>query len=383
MQVSGLFDSGNVEVVDAADAMAVRLRIKPDAGAAAAEFAWFHFVVTGARHQSCRFIIENAGDTRWSPEGWIGYRIVASYDRHDWFRIATTFEADQLSWSHRPEADRIWYAYYAPYPVERHLALLERCATSKRAQVEVVGSSVDRRDLELITVGQPGAGKRACWVIARQHCGETQGQWSAEYLVDRLLDTADPLSNWLLERATFHIVPNMNPDGSARGHHRCNAVGEDLNRAWSIASLERSPEVLCVRERMKQTGMDFLLDLHADERQPYVWPVGTTGIPSLTSRQIELRKTFDDALRKANPDYRPDKPEHMFDIAAGTDPLAMATSWAAETFGCLALIIEFPFLDNADRPEEQFGWSPRRSGLFGAHCLDALAAVVDELRVTV
>ncbi len=299
--------------------------------------------------------------------------------RH-WFRLDTSLEGRALSWAHRPARDRIFYAYHAPYPVERNMALLERCAARDFCRVEVLGHSVEGRAMEMITIGEPETGKRVCWFIARQHCGETQGQWAAEHLVDRLLDTADPIARQLLHRAVFHVVPNMNPDGSARGHHRCNAVGEDLNRAWSIASSERSPEVLCVREKMRQTGVDFLLDLHADERQPYVWPVGTTGIPSLTPKQTELRRAFDEALVRASPDYRPDKPEQKHDMQPGTDPLAMGISWAAETFGCLALIIEFPFLDNADAPDPAVGWSPRRSGVFGAACLDALSAVADELR---
>lgn len=39
-------------------------------------------------------------------------------------------------------------------------------------------------------------------------------------------------------------MPNVNPDGSIRGHLRTNAVGANLNREWKEPSLERSPEVL-------------------------------------------------------------------------------------------------------------------------------------------
>lgn len=38
-------------------------------------------------------------------------------------------------------------------------------------------------------------------------------------------------------------VPNMNPDGTWRGHLRTNAVGANLNREWEKPTLERSPEV--------------------------------------------------------------------------------------------------------------------------------------------
>ena len=42
----------------------------------------------------------------------------------------------------------------------------------------------------------------------------------------------------------------MNPDGSWRGHLRTNASGANLNREWDHPSLEKSPEVYYVRNKM-------------------------------------------------------------------------------------------------------------------------------------
>ena len=67
--------------------------------------------------------------------------------------------------------------------------------------------------------------------------------------------------------ATFHIVLNVNPDGSARGHLRTNAAGTDLNRQWAEPSAEKSPEVLAIRNAMDATGVDFAIDVHGDEVQ--------------------------------------------------------------------------------------------------------------------
>ena len=49
-------------------------------------------------------------------------------------------------------------------------------------------------------------------------------------------------------------VPNMNPDGTWRGHLRVNAAGANLNREWKTPSAERSPEVLAVRDRMESVS---------------------------------------------------------------------------------------------------------------------------------
>src|SRR5690606_23531050 len=107
------------------------------------------------------------------------------------------------------------------------------------------------------------------WVIGRQHPGETMAEWLIEGMLERLLDRNDPVARTLLEKASFHVVPNMNPDGSRRGHLRTNAAGTNLNRAWAAPSMEKSPEVFLIRERMQSRGVDFSLDVHGDEELPY------------------------------------------------------------------------------------------------------------------
>ena len=75
---------------------------------------------------------------------------------------------------------------------------------------------------------KPAEGKLACWFIARQHPGESMAEWLVEGMLERLLDTEDATARWLRERAVFYVVPNMNPDGSIRGHLRNNAAGANL-----------------------------------------------------------------------------------------------------------------------------------------------------------
>ena len=56
--------------------------------------------------------------------------------------------------------------------------------------------------------------------------------------------------------------------------------------------------------------------------------------------------------------------------------MTLCSNWVAEEFGCLALTLEMPFKDNADRPDPTFGWSPDRCRAFGAGHLEAMAAVL-------
>lgn len=90
--------------------------------------------------------------------------------------------------------------------------------------------------MNLLTIGHEVSSDYKIWVIARQHPGETMAEWFVEGLLRRLLDWQDPLSRALLDRATFYVVPNMNPDGAVAGNLRTNAAGANLNREWQTPS---------------------------------------------------------------------------------------------------------------------------------------------------
>jgi murein tripeptide amidase MpaA len=195
-------------------------------------------------------------------------------------------------------------------------------------------------------------------VIARQHPGETMAEWFVEGMLDRLLDASDPVARALMARATLHIVPNMNPDGSARGNLRTNATGANLNREWMAPSLERSPEVFHVRAAMQATGIDGFLDVHGDEGLPYVFTDGNERLANYSPRMAALEQGFKAALQFANPDFQT---IHGYPSDKETKVnLTIASKWVGHTFGGLALTLEMPFKDNAERPEPG-AWLERRA----------------------
>lgn len=370
MHVSSAFDSGNIEVVGASRTGSVELKIRPDAGGD--HFQWFHYRVTGARDVKLAMRIVNAKQVSY-PDGWTNYRACASYDRDDWFRVDTTWNGEVLEIQHTPETDSVYYAYFAPYSLERHADLVAAAQCVDGVTHERLGATVDGRDLDLLRIGTGEKGRRACWIIARQHPGETMAEWLVEGLMERLLDAEDAVSRWLLERAEFFIVPNMNPDGSARGHLRNNAAGANLNREWENPSMERSPEVFLVRERMRAANVDFFLDVHGDEVLPYNFISGAEGIPSWNEAAAARQQRYVDALLAVSPDFQT---EHGYPIAKpGEANMTMASNWVGETFGCLSMTLEQPFKDTADTPHE-LGWSPERARQFGRAQLDALRAVL-------
>ena len=375
LKISTQFDGGNIEIVDISDLNNILLKLPKDN---AAEYRqWFYFRAQGVAYQNLHFHFINAKESAY-PEGWEDYAAMCSYDRINWFRVPTSYEDGVLSINHTPLANSVYYAYFEPYSYEQHLNLLGDSQSSGLCQIDDLGSTLQGRDINLLTIGNQAASDLKIWITARQHPGETMAEWFVEGLLGRLLDHQDPTSRALLDRATFYIVPNMNPDGSALGNLRTNACGANLNREWLEPSIERSPEVFYVRQKMHETGVDLYLDIHGDESLPYVFLAGNEGIPSFNTRLQQLQQKFVQAFLAASPDFQ-DRYGYEKD-APGQANLAIATSYVGETFKCLAYTLEMPFKDNHQWPDDDFGWNGQRSLRLGEAILSPIYAVIDRLR---
>ncbi len=371
--ITSAFDSGNIEVERIAGPGAIDLRIRKDAHSDF--YQWFHFRLTGARGQACTLRIVNCKGSAYEG-GWPGYRAVVSEDRQVWTRAAATSYADGiLTIKVTPRTDSLWVAYFAPYSMERHHDLIARMAGCDGVETDVLGHTLDGQAMDRIRLGD---GKLQVWLYARQHPGETMAEWWMEGALERLTDAADPVARELRAACRFHIIPNMNPDGSVRGHLRTNAAGANLNREWLEPTAERSPEVLCVRDAMDATGVDFAMDVHGDESLPHNFIAGFEGIPKITDRQLGLLTDYKAILERLSPDFqtRIGYPPS----GAGRANLTMSTNQVANRFGCLAATLEMPFKDCDDNPMPAVGWSPERSKTLAHDCLAALHEVVERLR---
>ena len=371
IRISSQFDSGAIETLSVDRCDDIRLAIRADSHADFRQ--WFHFRVQGAAGTPLGLVFTNAAACTY-VDGWRDYRAVASYDRVRWFRVPTRFDGNAMVVSHTPERNSVYYAYFEPYSWDRHLDLIARMDATGVARVSNLGATIDGRDVDLVTVGEAAAGRLPVWVIARQHPGETMAEWFVEGMLDRLIDEADATSRALLARTVFHVVPNMNPDGSVRGNLRTNAAGANLNREWLEPTPARSPEVHAVRMAMHASGVALFLDIHGDEALPYVFTASGAQLPSWSAAQAAAERTFADTLRATNPDFQT---EHGYPAGKDTNVnLSVASNYVGQTFGCLALTLEMPFKDNADLPDEVHGWNGARSRRLGADTLAAIRAAL-------
>ncbi|MBV8659795.1 MAG: hypothetical protein JO142_18395 [Burkholderiales bacterium] len=375
LSISTAFDSGAVNIVKVDDHRDIQLNIRPDS---ASEFAqWFHFRLQGAAGLPVTMRFMNAGESAY-PKGWENYRAVASYDRQHWFRVPTQYDGKTMTVQVTPLAQSIFFAYFEPYSWERHLDLIGFAAEHENVEVEHLGKTLDGHDMDVLIIGEPEASKKKVWLIARQHPGETMAEWFVEGFLERLLDAEDPVSRVLLSQCVFYVVPNMNPDGSVRGNLRTNAAGANLNREWQTPTAERSPEVYLVRKKMLETGVDLFLDAHGDEALPYNFVAGCEGNPGYTDRIESLENAFKAAWLATSPDFQ-DSFGYERD-KAGEANMTLATNWVGQQFDCLSYTIEMPFKDNANLPDEEYGWSGERSKKLGAGVLQPILAVIGKVR---
>ena len=372
IEISSQFDSGNIEVLSVNGCEAT-LSIRKDCNSDF--YQWFHFRVAGGKGRDLVLHLTGLNQAAY-PRGWIDYRACVSEDRQLWSRAETRWneraDGGTLTIRYTPTSDLAWFAYFAPYSIERHHDLVARAAKSSSVTCRSLGTSLDGRPIDCLEMG---AGPLQVWLIARQHPGESMAEWWMDGALDRLIDPADTLARQLRRKCRLHIVPNANPDGSARGHLRTNAIGANLNREWADPSAERSPEVMAIRDAMDANGVDFAIDVHGDEAIPAVFMAGFNGIPSLTEEQLEGYRRYCAILERRTPDFQTKLGYPSAQPGKGN--LTMATNQIAERFGCVSMTLEMPFKDHDDAPCRRQGWSPERSKQLGRDCLAALLEWVE------
>jgi hypothetical protein len=211
---------------------------------------------------------------------------VFSYDNAAWEHFpAMTWDDQKKEATLRftPEKERIWIAHVPPYPYSRVVNLLQDLNGRPSVRTEVVGKSVQGRDLHLVTVTDfetPDSGKRTVWLITRQHAWEAGTSFVMEGAL-RFISSEEELARRLRQRVVFKFTPTMDPDGCANGKVRFNANGYDLNRHWDEVDLrrkeylERMPEIWYVKKCIlayADSGrtIDLLINLHNDEMPEYL-----------------------------------------------------------------------------------------------------------------
>lgn len=96
-------------------------------------------------------------------------------------------------------------------------------------------------------IGDGNKEKKAIFLTARVHPGETMSSYIIEYIIDFLLSNSSLARN-LRENFVFRIVPMLNIDGVIVGNYRCNLSGADLNRQYIEPSKKAHPTIYFTKQ---------------------------------------------------------------------------------------------------------------------------------------
>ena len=130
LSVSCAFDGGNIRLV-AIEGNRVDLEIVKDHQSDF--YQWFYFRLTGAGGQPVELRLLNCAGAAY-PHGWENYRACMSEDREDWERVDTSYEGGILTIRATPPPSSAWFAYFAPYTMERHHDLGVRDEESRQIE---------------------------------------------------------------------------------------------------------------------------------------------------------------------------------------------------------------------------------------------------------
>lgn len=239
-------------------------------------------------------------------------------------------------------------------------------------------------------------GRRPIFISARVHPGETPASYMLEGLLEFLASDCAAAKE-MLRRYVFFVVPVLNPDGVASGHHRLDLRGENLNRVYGKATLEHHPAIFaaqaaCLNAHQHQGGIRLYLDLHAHSNRRGGFLLGDSGTSSearlygwALGRQCGIfeysQSDFSESKRGTG---------KSFMATATGNPLCFTVechyirghhspspfgpmAWRQMGASCLLALLELDFLAKPRRslcPSPSVFQSRQREGLWALRCLE-------------
>ncbi|TAM78695.1 MAG: hypothetical protein EPN47_20110 [Acidobacteria bacterium] len=269
------------------------------------QVSWYYFRIDGAPDSELTIdFTDLAGEYNFRPGN---HAItpetppVYSYDGQRWMHVAKedwhAFEGS-MRLRIKPAHSRLWIAHVAPYTNRRLAQLLQEIKGAPGLEYQVIGKSVQDRDIPMLTItdrGNESKEKKVVWLMFRQHAWEAGSSWVGEGSI-RFLLSSDPIAARIRKKAIFKVLPLQDPDGLFRGGVRFNAYGYDLNRNWDANDPAKMPEIAAARNAILNWAdhggrIDFFLSLHNDETNEYL-----SGPPSPKFRPLG-QKVFEELTR--------------------------------------------------------------------------------------
>jgi len=199
----------------------------------------------------------NCAPSDWSP--WVNY---GSLTDLEWEQIDTTLGDFEYTFNEDEAYISSRWAYSNSAIYERQVK--HYAENYETADYEIIGQSLNGRDQYALTVEDPEAeDNKEIVIYARQHSQEVKGSVRLDGQLEWLVPRVE--YGGFEENYSFHILPNMNPDGIYEALNRHDSEGNDLNRKWDESEDETPPEVLNAQDYISENieNPHFGFDLHS------------------------------------------------------------------------------------------------------------------------
>ncbi len=141
------------------------------------------------------------------------------------FILDTAAHRDGLTFTHRFTADRVWVAMRYPFTPDYLAMWLGDLAARAEADEGLelrqynIGNTVGGYPMHIVTIGEDHDHPRPTLLFyAREHAQDHDASFTVQGAAEYLLSD-DPRALRLRKLYTFVLIPMLDPEGAARGHH--------------------------------------------------------------------------------------------------------------------------------------------------------------------
>ena len=209
----------------------------------------------------------------------------------------------------------LWISAQELLDNENYQAWTGQLAERTGLESSVLGKSTEGRDIYLLQTAQKR--ERYIFLTGRQHPPEVTGALAMRHFVERLYES-DAIAREFRGAFGVLMVPNMNPDGVAKGYWRHNVNGVDLNRDWGPFTQIETQLVRELLSPFRSGGRERLLlflDFHSTQHDVLYTqlPEMVTRPPGFTDNWVRgIQAAILDVAPgypvKVKPGHNPDKP---------------------------------------------------------------------------
>lgn len=164
--------------------------------------------------------------------------------------------------------------YYSYSHIQKFIQRTKNQWNEKGYKVEIIGKSLEGRDLFAIFPKNIDPTKKTLLMYGRHHGDEGTANWIIEGFVDNLLAESPEFFN----QYQIFLYPMVNPDGT-EAKRRYNSKGRDLNRVWHTSPSRSLDEVSFIHKHVKANVLTLpnipliALDMHGSFTEDFIFRV--------------------------------------------------------------------------------------------------------------